>query len=151
MVDIDSAPALAEDAVYAVAYRGQLAALEPGSGKPYWQKDLSSSAGLAVDSRLVFVSDEDGVLWALDRFNGQVVWKDDRMKGRRLTAPVLVGRYVVVGDLEGYLHWLRREDGELVACYRVDSSGFHSAPQASGGVLYAYARNGTVEALRAGD
>lgn len=151
MVDIDSAPALAEDAVYAVAYRGQVAALEPGSGKPYWQKDLSSSAGLAVDSHLVFVSDEDSVLWALDRFSGQVVWKDERMKGRQLTAPVLIARYVVVGDLEGYLHWLRREDGELVARYRVDSSGFHLAPVASGGVLYAYGRSGTVEALRAGD
>lgn len=151
MVDIDSAPVVTEDAVYAVAYRGQVAAIDPSSGKAFWQKDLSSSAGLAVDARSVFVTDERSVVWGLDRFSGRVLWQQDRMKLRGLTAPVLAGRYVVVGDFEGYLHWLRREDGELAARYRVDSAGFYAAPEAASGVLYAYGRSGTVEALRAGD
>ncbi len=151
MVDIDSAPVVTEDAVYAVAYRGQVAAIDPTSGRAFWQKDLSSSAGLAVDARSVFVTDERSVVWALDRYSGRVLWQQDRMKLRGLTAPVMAGRYVVVGDFEGYLHWLRREDGELAARARVDSAGFYSAPETAGGVIYAYGRGGTVEALRAGD
>jgi len=64
MIDIDSAPVVVGDAVYVVSFHGQVAALELTSGRPAWQNDMSSSAGLAVDARYVYVSDEQSHVWA---------------------------------------------------------------------------------------
>jgi outer membrane protein assembly factor BamB len=151
VTDVDAAPVVVDEAVYGVASRGFVAAFELASGKPFWQREMASTAGLAVDGRALYVVDERSHVYALDRFSGRGVWRQTQLQARGLTAPTIVGRYVVVGDREGYLHWLRREDGELAARYRVDSAGFYSAPEAASGVLYAYGRGGTVEALRAGD
>ena len=148
MIDIDSAPVVVGDAVYVVSFHGQVTALELTSGRPAWQHDMSSSAGLAVDARYVYVSDEQSHVWALDRFNGRVAWHQERLKARGLTGPVVVGRYVVVGDNEGYLHWLRREDGEFAARQQVDKAGFYGTPEVDRDTLYAYGRSGDVEALR---
>ena len=148
MVDIDSAPVVLGDAVYVVSYHGQVAALELTSGRPAWQRDMSSSAGLAVDGRNVYVSDDQSHVWALDRFNGRPVWHQERLQARGLTAPVVLDRYVVVGDREGYLHWLRREDGEFAARQQVDKAGFYAAPEVDRNTVYAYSRSGVVEALR---
>lgn len=148
MVDIDSTPVVVEDTVYAVALHGTVGALELASGRPRWQRELSSHAGLTVDPRAVYVTDDKDQVWALDRSSGRPAWRQDKLGRRDLTAPAVVGRYVVVGDFEGYLHWMRREDGRFVARQRVDKSGFHGAPRSVRGTLYVYGRDGTLAALR---
>jgi outer membrane protein assembly factor BamB len=150
IVDVDAAPVVAADAVYAVAYHGRLAALDLASGRPHWDREMSSTSGLAVSGRTVYVSDEQGYVWGLDRFSGQDQWQQTGLRGRGLTGPVVVGRYVVVGDREGYLHWLRREDGAFAGRERVDREGFYPGLETDGTTLYVYGRGATVAALRPG-
>lgn len=147
LVDVDGVMRLAGGELFAVAYHGRAAALDPESGRPLWQRDLSSSAGLATDGLAVYVTDADSQVWALDRVNGGPLWTQADLRARMVTAPAVVGEHVVVGDLEGIVHLLDRGTGRIVGRAAV-GGGALTAPlltfgelvvvQTSGGKLAAY-------------
>ena len=120
------------------------------SGNLVWNRDLSSYAGLDVDAGQVYVSEESDAVLALDRRNGGTLWKQADMTGRRLSAPAASGDYVVVGDFEGYLHWLRKDDGSIVGRIRAASRGIAAAPLSAGDIIFALDQDGTLGAFRAG-
>lgn len=150
MVDITSDPQLYEGVIYVASFQGRVAAVDPESGRILWGRDVSSYAGLAVDETNVYVTDEHSQVWALDRASGSSAWKQDKLRGRMLTAPVVLGSSVVVGDFEGYLHWLSKDNGAFQTRLRVDSSGILAPGVVAGDTLYVASRRGEVEALRAG-
>ena len=53
-----------------------------------------------------------GDVVALKRRTGVEVWRNESLKRRSLSAPAVVGDYVVVADLEGYVHWFDRATGD---------------------------------------
>jgi len=148
MVDIDADPVIEGNTVYAVTYQGQVAALELFSGKVIWRRDMSSYAGLGVDAENVYVTDESSNVWALQRSNSASMWRQAKLEARRVSPPAVFGRYVVVGDLEGYLHWLRKDDGQFVARVKVDSDAIIAAPVATPFALYVYGSGGDLTALQ---
>jgi outer membrane protein assembly factor BamB len=81
-----------------------------------------------VDGDQIFVTDAEDHVWGLDRNGGATLWQQDQLRLRRLTPPVVWRDYVVVGDYQGYLHWMSREDGSLVGRMQVDSSGVMARP-----------------------
>jgi outer membrane protein assembly factor BamB len=147
MVDIDADPVLYDGIVYVGTYQGDLAAVAEATGSVLWRRDLSCYAGLSVDWRRVYVTDSNDVVWAIDPRNGAALWKQDRMQRRHLSAPALVDDYLVVGDYEGYLHWLSKDDGEFVARTRVGSAPISAKPQVVDEVVYVYGDSGNVAAL----
>jgi outer membrane protein assembly factor BamB len=147
MVDVDAPPLVADDTLYAVAHQGRVVALSRLTGAQLWSHEIGSSAGMALDEHHLYVVDDEDNLWALDRNNGASLWKSDKLKYRDLTAPAAVKDAVVVGDFEGYLHWLSLEDGHLIARHQVDSDGIRAAPIVINNVLYVRSKNGDLEAL----
>lgn len=124
LVDIDVSPIIIKDVVYAVSYQGRIAAVQMESGKILWVREFSAYSGMAIDAYRIYISDAESNLWALNRFNGSTLWKQDKLLRRSITAPVLKGRNLVVADYNGYVHWLKRDDGKLVARKRVKSIDF---------------------------
>jgi outer membrane protein assembly factor BamB len=150
MVDIDADPIVYRGTVYAASFQGRVAALDGDTGNPVWGRDISSYAGLAADDRHVYVTDEHSEVWALDRFTGASVWKQTALRGRALSAPALQGSSLVVGDFEGYLHWLSQDDGHLQARWRLGSAAVLVPPLVMNDVAYAYGQSGDLAALRVG-
>jgi len=148
MVDIDADPIILDNTVYAVTYQGQIAALELFSGEVIWRRDMSSHAGLGVGPKNVYVTDDASHVWALDRSNSASMWRQSKLEARRVSPPAVFNEFVVVGDLEGYVHWLRKEDGQFVARVRVDSDGIVAAPVATPFAVYVYGSGGELAALQ---
>lgn len=148
MVDIDAAPQVVDDTIYVATFQGRVAALDISSGETQWSREISSFAGLDVDDRNVYVTDEQSHVWALDRLTGTSLWKQESLERRHASAPVALGEYVVVGDLEGYLHWMNREDGEFVSRVRLDATRIIAAPIVFGETLLAFGANGALAAYR---
>lgn len=119
MVDVDGRLSEARGTVYASAYQGRTMAVDIASGKTVWSRDVPSYDGTAEDVGNVYVTDDDQRVWALDRYNGASVWRQDRLAKLRLTAPVVYGDYLVVGSNDGYLNWLAKDSGKLVARTRL--------------------------------
>jgi outer membrane protein assembly factor BamB len=132
------------------AYQGNITAIDLRNGNTLWSRDFSSYAGLNVDALRVYVADNEDAVWALDRRNGGALWKQSGMMGRKLSAPVTSEDYVVVGDFEGYLHWLTKEDGNVVGRVQVDSKGIAAAPIVQGDTLYVLGKSGVLSAFRVG-
>jgi len=132
IADVTSVPVIDGRTVCAAAYQGRVACFDLGSGNLMWTRDISSAAGLALDSRYVFVADDKGALHALDRASGASIWKQDKLFLRRLTAPLVVSGLLAVADVQGTVHFLNREDGSFAARVRSDGSPVLAAPQLSG-------------------
>jgi outer membrane protein assembly factor BamB len=132
------------------SYKNRVASLAADSGRLLWFKDISSATGLQVDRTNLAVSESNGHLWLLDRRNGSTLWKQDQMENRGLTRPAFYGSLVVVGDKEGYLHWIDMDSGNFVARVRAGKKGFASAPLSVGTTLYVLTTKGDLIAYRAG-
>jgi outer membrane protein assembly factor BamB len=149
IADISGAPVVAGRDVCAVAYQGRVACFDAASGQPHWAKELSSDVGLGVDERFIFAADERGAVTAFARETGSGVWRNTTLANRRLSTPVSFGRAVAVGDAQGYIHFLSREDGAMLARVNTDGSpilggsplvtGQHAVFQTQAGALVAIA------------
>lgn len=148
VVDIDADPVLVEDTVYAGSFQGGIAAISESSGVVLWKRKISTHAGLDASWREVYVTDSEDHIWALDATNGATLWQQQALHARRLSAPAIVDDYLVVGDLEGYLHWLAREDGRMLARTRPGGDGIRTKPLVVDGVVYVFDQNGRVIALQ---
>ena len=150
MVDIDGELAKNGDELFAASYRGQVGALAPENGRILWTRDFSGYAGVSLAGDKLLVVDDGGAVQALDVRSGASVWKQEGLLRRWPGTPVAVGNYAVVGDFEGYLHWLSLEDGSFVARQRQGKDGIRAAPLVIGDVVYTTSADGGLSAWRVG-
>ncbi|MEO1595297.1 MAG: outer membrane protein assembly factor BamB [Pseudomonadota bacterium] len=148
MVDADGALAASGNDLYVTGFRARTAAIAAESGQALWARELSSYAGLGIDWTNVYMTLEDDQVIALSRSNGTQQWSNEKFLRRQLTAPVAFGEYVVVGDLEGYLHFVSARSGTLAARVRVDDAPIVQRPYVMGETLYAQSSEGTLVGYR---
>jgi len=149
VADVDGEIQVGSDAVFATSYHGQSMALSLNNGRPIWSRDIGSYGGLAMNDTTIIIADKQGVVHGLSRADGSGTWKQEGLQRRMLTTPVIQGNYAVVGDLEGYLHWMKIDTGEIVARVRVQSAYLRGTPVISPeGVLYALTAEGELAAYK---
>lgn len=148
LVDIDGKIELSGADLFAVGYNTRLAKLDARSGNIVWSKKYSSATGVSLALNKVYLSDFDGQVVALDQDSGSEVWKNDEYKYRNLNVPVTTARAVVVGDFEGYVHFLSPDDGSTLARMRVSKSALRVPAVSEDDRVYVQADDGTVVALK---
>jgi outer membrane protein assembly factor BamB len=146
--DIDAAVKVVDQEVYVVGFQGRAAMLALDSGQIWWTRELSSYRGVDVDDDQMYVSTSDGSLVALKRRTGAEVWRDESLKRRSLSAPAVVGDYVVVADLEGYVHWFDRVTGSVAGRAKTSGDRVTNPPLSIDGMLYVISDKGDISALR---
>jgi len=149
IADITSLPFADGPLVYAVAYQGRIAAVDRTTGRVVWNRDISSLSGLTAEDARIYVSHAIGSVYALDYTTGKTFWRQGALKNRHLTAPLAMGSLIAVGDVEGYVHFLSREDGAFSA--RVKTGDSQILPQMvliNSNTLLAQSRDGGIYALQ---
>lgn len=148
IADLSGTPFVSGRDVCAVAYQGRIACFDALTGAPRWAKEMSSEVGIGGDDRYVYAADERGAVIAFARDTGSGVWRNNKLANRRLSGPVGMGSSVAVGDLEGYVHFLSRDDGAIVARTSTDSSPVMAAvPLSPGASAVFQTQAGTIVAL----
>jgi outer membrane protein assembly factor BamB len=150
LADVDGAVVVDGSDAFAVGYQGRVVMLALDSGQVWWARDFSSYRTPAVDAGQLYVAGSDGTVGALRRRDGTVVWQQEGLKRRGLSAPAVMGNAVVVGDFDGYLHWLDRDSGKFVAREHAGSTRFSVQPVVVDGRLFAIDDGGRVVAFASG-
>lgn len=135
MADVDGAPVLEGTTIYATSFKKETVAIEGPSGRPMWKRENGGVGGLAVTSSAVLVSDAAGTVWALDKYSGGSLWSNTTLARRSVTAPTIHGDYAVVGDYDGYVHWLKTDNGEIAGRARVGGKAIRGKPVVADGIL----------------
>lgn len=115
MVDIDVNPVYAQNTLFAATYQGNIAAYDWATGREEWTHSISSYTGMAIANQTAYITDAQGYVWAFATENGAVKWKQTKLAARFISGPAAFGRYVIVGDQQGFIHWLDQNDGHFVA------------------------------------
>ena len=147
IIDVDATPVILGSTLYAIAYNGNLAALELRSGKVLWKRAYSSLQSLVIDGFNLYVTSSEGHVYAIDRRSGLEKWAQLGLENRQLTAPALIDGHIAVIDFEGYLHLLSRDDGSFVGQKQLDSDGYFAQPLVDDTTLYLLSKDGLLSAV----
>jgi len=147
LIDIDGPPVLDLDELYVVGFQGHVARLSRDTGREIWSHEISSFRGLALDPVGVIISTADGEVVKLDRAGGAERWRQKGMLRHTLTRPAVMGESVIVGDAQGYLHWLGTEKGEFQARVKTGAP-VSSAPLVVDNLVIVQTDKGAIEAWR---
>ena len=147
LVDVDASPIVLGGTLFTIGFNGQLVAVDLRSANPIWKRNYSSANDMATDGNRLFVITEKDHVVAVDARSGTELWENSLLEHRQLTAPVVIGNYLVVGDSLGYLHWMDRSSGDFVAQQYVDDSGFAVGPTMLSDGYVLTTRNGDVKKL----
>lgn len=150
LADVDGTPVLEGSTLYATSFKKQTLAIDAPSGRAMWASQFGGAGRLGVASDRLIVSDPNGSVYALDKNSGASLWQQPGLARRLLTSPVVQGDYAVVGDYDGYLHWLKLDTGELAARARVGGDALRGSPVVADGILVAQDVDGGLAAFRIG-
>ena len=149
LVDVDSAVSVIGDNVFATGFQGRTAMIALDSGQIWWAHDMSSYRGLAADEENLYVTESDGSVVALRQRDGSEIWRNDKLKRRGLSTPAVTSTAIAVADYQGYLHWLDKQTGELVARERIAKFRVSNPPIAVKDTVVVLTDSGKLAAYRA--
>jgi outer membrane protein assembly factor BamB len=148
LVDIDSAVRVVGDNVFAAGFQGRTAMLALDSGQLWWSHDMSSYRGLAIDDDNLYVTQSDGTVVAMRQRDGSELWRNEKLKRRGLSTPIVSSTAIAVADFQGYVHWLDKNTGELVARERVAKQRVSNPPAGANDTIVVLTDGGTLAAYR---
>lgn len=148
MADIDGTPVLDGSTLYATSYKERTMAIDGPSGRPVWSSENGGAGRVGVASDRLVVSDPAGTVWAIDKAGGSAYWQQDKLARRNLGSAAVHGDYAVVGDYDGYLHWMRLDNGEFAARARAGRSPLRASPVVVDGILLVQDTGGGLSAWR---
>jgi len=147
--DIDSGVLVVGDNVFAAGYQGRTAMLALDSGQLWWSHDMSSYRGLAVDDDKLYVTQSDGTVIAMRQRDGAEVWRNDKIRRRALSAPVVLGGAIAIADYQGYVHYLDKNTGVFVARVRTSKQRVSNPLVGADNIVVVLTDGGTLAAFRA--
>lgn len=148
LVDLVGGVSRDGDVVCARAFQAAVGCVNTTRGTLLWTKPANGAQGVHGDAQFVFGTESDGRVVAWSRSDGNRVWTSERLKYRGLTAALSVGRSVAVGDAQGFVHFLSRQDGSPLGRVATDGSAIAAAPVLVGDTLVVVTRLGGVFGFR---
>ncbi|GAA3993889.1 outer membrane protein assembly factor BamB [Comamonas faecalis] len=148
LVELVGPASRVHDSVCARAFQAAVGCVDAQRGATVWAQPAAGSVGIAGDDSALYGTESNGLVQAWSRADGARGWSSDRLKYRRLTAPLLLGRSIVIGDADGLVHLLSRDDGTPLNRLSTDGSGVAATPVVSGNTLVVVTRGGAVYGFR---
>ncbi|WP_462116726.1 outer membrane protein assembly factor BamB, partial [Lysobacter xanthus] len=149
MSDVDGSPVLEGGTLYATSLKRSTVAVDAPNGRALWAAEHGGPGRPAVGTDRVVVTEADGGVFALDKQGGGALWQQPALLRRDVTAPAIAGEAAVVGDLDGYVHWLRLSDGAFAARMRAGKDPIRATPVVADGIVLVQNVDGGLTAFRA--
>jgi outer membrane protein assembly factor BamB len=128
LVDVDGQFVISNGVIYVGSYQGRLAAIQAIDGEELWSRKFSSFNAMTIDDDAIYLSSDTSHIWSIDRRTGSALWKQDVLHARKISAPLLFEDKLIVGDLDGHVHWFNQSDGALIGRLRPSYKRHYSTP-----------------------
>jgi outer membrane protein assembly factor BamB len=148
LADIDSPVGVNGKDIYAIGFQGRVAMLALDTGQIWWSHEASSYRGLSLTDDTLYVADSNGEVAALKGRTGAEIWRQKSLQYRALSALGLMDTALVTGDFQGYVHWIDKATGALIARERAGKTRISTAPLVAGNMVYVVNDRGDVSAYR---
>jgi outer membrane protein assembly factor BamB len=145
--DVDASPIVSDFRLFVASYHGKLVCIDIRSGEQIWSRDLSIYRNMSIDEKNIYVLDDRGVMFAFDKENGSTVWQQAQFVGRKPAPPAVVDGNIIVGDVEGYVHWLNADDGRILGRVQIDDSPIVAPALVRDAIAYVSSINGELAAV----
>ncbi|HRP27086.1 MAG TPA: outer membrane protein assembly factor BamB [Burkholderiaceae bacterium] len=136
------------DVVCARAFQNAVGCVNAERGSIVWTRKVGGNQGIAGDAQIVVGADGSDRITAWQTKDGEVAWTSDKLLYRELSAPLLVGRTAIFGDIEGIVHFLAKEDGHALLRLTTDGSAITTAPALSDKTVLVVTSSGGLFAFR---
>ena len=147
VIDVDGDLLLDGARILASSYQGNLMAFDTATGRIVWGMEASSYHGMDQGFGNIYYSNDESHLVAVRDNSSDVVWQNEELQYRDLTAPKTISNYVAVADFEGYLHLISQIDGRIIGRTRIDNDGVRSNLVVEDGSLIVYGNGGSLVSL----
>ena len=147
VIDVDGDLLLDGARILASSYQGNLMAFDTATGRIVWGMEASSYHGMDQGFGNIYYSNDESHLVAVRDNSSDVVWQNEELQYRDLTAPKTISNYVAVADFEGYLHLISQIDGRIIGRTRIDNDGVRSNLIVDDGSLIVYGNGGSLVSL----
>ena len=144
LVDLVGPVSRVGSSICARAFQAAVGCVDAATANVSWTQSSKGSDGVAGDEQAVFGAEGNGTVQAWRRNNGERLWSVDKLQYRKLTAPLVLGRSVVLADDLGTVHMLSREDGSALNRLETDKAGVATSPVVAANTLVVVSRSGTV-------
>jgi outer membrane protein assembly factor BamB len=144
--DVSAKPSMEGELICAVSYQGRIGCAQARTGTLTWFKDFSSFTGTTQSTEFVFAANEKSHVTAFRSSDGAQVWENTQLTWRDVGEPLAIGRVVLMGDKQGYIHAMSQSGGEMLARIRHDSTPVTAAPIAVGGLILVQSQGGKLTA-----
>jgi len=148
LVDLVSGVSRSGNQVCARAFQSSVGCVDAATGALIWSKPAVGFKGIDGDDLNLFGTEADGKVLAWRRSDGERLWVSERLRFRVLTAPVLVGQSIVIGDDAGTLHFVSRQDASPLNRITTDGSAIAATPILVGQTLVAVTQRGGIFGFR---
>ncbi len=136
------------DLICARAFQSSVGCVNAARGSALWNRIVGGANGIGADDQVVVAGDASDRLSAWKLANGDLAWSADQFQRRKLSAPVLLNKQVLIGDFEGQIHLLDRDTGKTRSRIATDGSAVAAIAQQGGTALVA-TQNGGLFAIKA--
>lgn len=136
------------DLVCARAFQSAVGCVDAARGALLWSRPSTGAQALGGDAELLVGADASSRLAAWRTPTGEPAWTSDRLLYRELGGVLLAGTVAVVGDLDGQVHFLSREDGRTLLRLPTDGSRVVGAPVLAGTTVLVATQGGGLFAFR---
>jgi outer membrane protein assembly factor BamB len=148
LVDVDGQFVISNGVIYVGSYQGRLAAIQAIDGEELWSRKFSSFNAMTIDDDAIYLSSDTSHIWSIDRRTGSALWKQDVLHARKISAPLLFEDKVIVGDLDGHVHWFNQSDGALIGRLRPSYKRHYSTPFEWNNKIFTMDSNGILSSFK---
>lgn len=148
MADVDGTPVLDGSVIFATSHKRRTAAIDGPNGRPLWVAENGGAGRPAVAPDRVVVTEPGGSVFGLDKQSGAALWQQPALARRGVTAPAVIGEHAVVADFEGFVHFIRLDNGDFAARTRAGRAAVKAAPVVADGIVLVQNTEGGLTAFR---
>ena len=148
LVDLVAGASRVGNTVCVRAFQASVACVDGLNGRVTWSRSAQGHQGLEGDEQLLLGVESDGKLQAWQRQTGTPAWTQEGLRFRGLSMPLALSQAMVVGDQDGWVHFLSKQDGQFLQRIGTDGSAITGKPVWAGQTLVVVTRTGGVFGFR---